>query len=48
MKPAQSKKNEGIEMDKIVPSMCLPFMSRNLPKSLKDKLDRSKGRLIRI
>ena len=48
MKPSQFKKNEWIEMDKIVPSMYLPFMPRNLPKSLKDKLDRPKGKLIKI
>ena len=48
MKPSQFKKNEWIEMDKIVPSMYLPFMLRNLPKSLKDKLDRPKGKFIRI
>ena len=37
------KKN--LDLEKIVPSMCLPFMTRNLLKSSKDKLDRPKGKL---
>jgi uncharacterized Zn-finger protein len=47
VKSKSSKKNVGLDLEKIVPSMCLPFMTRNLPKSSKDKLDRPKGKMIK-
>ena len=48
VKSKLSKKNEGLDLEKIVPSMCLPFMTRNLIKSSKDKLGRPKGKMIKI
>ena len=48
VKSKSSKKNEGLDLEKIVPSMSLPFMTRNLLKSSKDKLGRPKGKRIKV
>jgi len=40
------KKN--LDVEKFVPSMCLPFMTRNLLKSSKDQLGRPKGKRIKV
>ena len=38
---------KNLDLEKVVPSMCLPFMTRNLLKSSKDKLGRPKGIYLR-
>ena len=39
---------KNLDLEKVVPSMCLPFMTRNLLKSSKDKLGRPKGKRIKV
>ena len=39
---------KNLDLEKVVPSMCLPFMTRNLHKSSKDKLGRPKGKRIKV
>ena len=39
---------KNLDLEKVVPSMRLPFMTRNLLKSSKDKLERPKGKRIKV